>query len=302
MAILMSWISKIVATAMPNIEKAASMIKISQSDQSSGLASLEAIKANLEKKQAGWEVALSIALLVTAVAAFMVFIFDWRVRKSSSSIQRVQEEIIRAKDSELQISLREKDVKIAEAGDRASAAETKAEGFRLEIAKANAQTAALEVAALKLRGQMLQQGPRGNLITGENRTKLIEALKPFAGQKVDVRHSASVFMVNSKIVSATPIGDDVVGLANVLVSVLREAGWNVPSQSLPSGFSGYGLYVRTSRTASPETTKAAGALVTAIKELSIDVAGPLEVADKDLQRVGIETVFPALDENTIVLT
>ena len=107
----------------------------------SELAILNARKAGIERRQAGWEFALSVALLVTAIAAFLVFVFDWRVRKSSKAIQEVQDEIIRAKDAELQLSLREKDVRIAETGDRASAAETKAEGFRLAIATANSEAA-----------------------------------------------------------------------------------------------------------------------------------------------------------------
>ena len=86
------------------------------------------------------------------------------------------------------------------------------------------RAAALEVEALQLRKELVLQGPRANLIAGDNRKKLVDALKPFAKQPVDVRHRASVMMVNSRIVQVTPIGDDTVGLANALVGVLKEAG------------------------------------------------------------------------------
>jgi hypothetical protein len=104
-----------VATTMPTNEMPTTTATItSQSDQSSELAILNAKKSFLEGRQAGWEVAISVALLVTALAAVMVFVFDWRLRKASKSVQEVQDEIIRAKDAELQLSLKGKDVQIAE--------------------------------------------------------------------------------------------------------------------------------------------------------------------------------------------
>src|SRR5258708_6029880 len=47
-----------------------------------------------------------------------------------------------------------------------------------------------------------------------------------AKQSVDVRRSASVMMVNNRIVQVTPIGDDTTGLAGALIGVLKEVGWN----------------------------------------------------------------------------
>ena len=51
--------------------------------QSSGesLADLILQKARLERVQVGWETALSIALAVTAIAAFLVFVFDFGVEE-----------------------------------------------------------------------------------------------------------------------------------------------------------------------------------------------------------------------------
>jgi hypothetical protein len=74
--------------------------------------------------------------------------------------------------------------------------ESEGEGDRLSVraAQANERTkdakeraARLEVEALSLRAELLRQGARENLLSGKNRTRLVDALKPFAGQAVHQR-------------------------------------------------------------------------------------------------------------------
>jgi len=182
--------------------------------------------------------------------------------------------------------------------------------FELDIAKANkgaadanARAAGLEVEALRLQKQLVLQGARENLLTGDNRKKIVEALKRFAGQRVDVRYSANAFMVNSAVVTATPLGDDTVGLANALVGVMKDAEWSLPPTPLLYGVQGYGLNVEIVDTASPSTRAAAEALAKALRDVSLVVFGPQIVSPERTARVGKEAqaMSPPLDENTIVL-
>ena len=48
----------------------------------------------------------------------------------------------------------------------------------------------LEAKALSLQTELLKQGPRANLLIGETRRELVDALEAFPGQKIDVRRTA----------------------------------------------------------------------------------------------------------------
>jgi hypothetical protein len=159
-----------------------------------------------------------------------------------------------------------------------------------------------EVEALKLRRQLQVQGPRENLLAGENRQKFVDALKPFSGQRIDVRHSASTIMVNGNVVTSTPIGDDTLGLARSLVGALQNAGWDSPPNPLIAGFQGQGLKVEVVQNASPGTLRAARALVEALKNVPLAVDGPLLDSDEQAKWVGNAAISPAFDQNTIILT
>jgi len=182
--------------------------------------------------------------------------------------------------------------------------------FELDIAKANkgaadanARAAGLEVEALQLRKQLVLQGARENLLSGDNRKKIVEALRRFAGQRVDVRYSANTIMVNSAVVTATPLGDDTVGLANALVGVMKDAGWNLPPTPLLYAVQGYGINVEIVDAASPSTRAAAEALTKALRDTSLVVSGPQTVSPERTARVGKEAqaMSPPLDKDTIVL-
>jgi len=227
-----------------------------------------------------WNEKMLGALVVTALAAIAVVVTTHMVLKRAKQLADVQEELLQAKDRQLASDLKDKDVKIADT---------------------NKLTAALEVEALTLRKQLLAQGPRGSLLTGENRRKLVDELKPFAKQKIDVRHSASVMMVNSRIVQSTPIGDDTVGLADALVAVLKDAGWDLPSNALPSKLAGQGIIVEIVHKASPDTKVAAKALVAALKKVPLTISELREVTDNLAKRVSEDVIQPEFGENTIVL-
>lgn len=167
--------------------------------------------------------------------------------------------------------------------------------------KASERAATLEVEALRLRMQLASQGPRANLLTAENRRRLVEALKPFSGQKIDVRRSAWALEVNGAVVSSTPLGDDTVGLSEALVGILKEAGWQVPSAPLLAARQGYGLKVWFREGASAESQSAAKVLVQALRKVPLTVSGPSAVPENLTRRVGTATVVPPLTKDTIIL-
>jgi hypothetical protein len=183
---------------------------------------------------------------------------------------------------------------LAEVNRQASDANERAKALDLEAA-------ALEFANLSLQKELLKQGPRENLIVGETRHTLVGVLKSFAGQKIDVRHSASTPTVNGEIVSSLPIGEDALGLASSLIGVLKDAGWRLPGFPLPSRSLGYGVRVEILPNASPATRNAAHMLVEALHKVPLVVSGPHLVPENLAKRIGTEVQEPPFDENTIIL-
>jgi hypothetical protein len=253
----------------------------------SAIQSLAARAQDLGRSVGHWNNVYMILVAFTVVLAAGVFVTQFIVIKKGKLLAETQDELIAEKDRQSAADSKDKDLKISDAKRAAEEARERA--------------AALEVEALKLRRQLLWQGPRGNLLVGENRRKLVDALSPFSGQKIDVRHSASTIMVNGTVAMSTPIGDDSLNLATALIGVLKDAGWNLPATPLISGFQGSGVEVEILHNASRETRTAAEALVEALRQVPLAVNGPVPITDDRAKRVGTEVILPALDKNTIIL-
>lgn len=169
-------------------------------------------------------------------------------------------------------------------------------------ADANARAAGLEVEALQLRKQLQLQGPRANLITGQARKQLVDALKQFTKQPVDVRHCATVIGANRRILTVTPIGDDVVGLASALIDILKEADWDVPSKPMPSTLQGEGIAVQVAIEASDTTKAAAQAFVEALRYIPLAVEDPShEHGEPWRRRPSDDPIEPPFGQDTIVI-
>lgn len=127
-------------------------------------------------------------------------------------------------------------------------------------------------------------------------------LKPFAGQRVDFRHSASVIEVNGKVVMSTPIGDDTLGLAVALIGVAKDAGWESPSAPLLASVVSQGIEILVVRGASEKTMQAAIALGHSLQAVPLEkVHGPVFADENRASRVGKDTTLPAFDKDTIVV-
>lgn len=177
------------------------------------------------------------------------------------------------------------------------------------------RAAALEVEALSLRKELLRQGSRENLMSGNTRIRLVDALKPFAGQVAEVRFGRSAFGTIQNV--PDPAGNDVMGLANALIGVLREAAWKLPIAPPQSVLQGPpGITVQVSPKVSRHALDAANMLVTSLREVPLEVQGPLQTDLPANPRIGTLRVFtpdvpggpatekplPSLTDETIVLT
>lgn len=242
-----------------------------------------------------WNSAYMVLVALTVVLAAGVFIAQFVANKKSVLLAGVQDEIIKEKDAIAAADSKAKDAKIADALQAAGAANERA-------GEANERAATLEVEALKLRQQLVAQGPREALLRGETRQKLVDALKPFAGQRVDFRNSASIIQVNGKNVMDTPIGDDTLGLATALIGVAKDAGWESPSNPLPTFVVSQGIEILVVRDASERTLEAAIALGHALQNVPFEkVQGPKFADPNRIARSGTDPVIPAFGKDTIVV-
>lgn len=255
-----------------------------------------------------WNEWMIAGLILAAVAAVLIVLATRMVVLRTQELTDAQGQLAGAKEAQLTLDLKEKDRQIAVAGsesahalEQAKSAEAHLADANARASEANARAAALEVEALKLREQLVAQGPRENLLRGETRQKLVEALTPFAGQRIDVRRSASAIEVNGAVVMSTPIGDDTTGLSQSLVGVLRDAGWSSPETPLLSTFQGQGMKVEV-QDLSPQSVTAAKALVEALRKVPLAVEGPLLDDEDQAKRVGTNDILPAFDKSTIILT
>lgn len=237
----------------------------------------------------------------TVVLIGFTFVFGAGALITGKILSDRQDEQLRQFDKDMT----DAKVGLATQQERAANAERAAGEASQRAAEANERAASLELESLELRERLSIQGARENLVTGENRRHLVETLKTFAGQKVDVRRSALPFMVNDKIVSVTPIGDDTIGLAEALLGVVKDAGWLSPPTVLPWGIQETGISVEITDVASPSTRAAAEALVKALRSISLVASGPkiLPLKSDRFARVGTieQATPPVLEKDTILL-
>lgn len=127
-------------------------------------------------------------------------------------------------------------------------------------------------------------GPRGDLLAGQRRKKLVDALKSFPGQKVDVQPIALIGSINGIPTGISPIADERDGLSRSLISVLNDAHWRAPEtlSNTRSTLPGRGVSVHISASASQESRKAAKALVEALNKVPLVTTGPtFDGSDRD---------------------
>jgi hypothetical protein len=148
----------------------------------------------------------------------------------------------------------------------------------LEIASLNLERA-------KLEERILEMGPRAVLLQGKRGADLVTALKPFTGQKVQVRDCQPNTMFN----------EEASGLSRTIKERLIESGWKL-SPAL-NGFAsqgscrGTGMWIGNDPTAPDATKLAARALWDALNHVPLDVTGRDLSANSGNPGTGTDTVI-----------
>ncbi len=171
--------------------------------------------------------------------------------------------------------------------------------LRKQVADVNHSTEQLKRENISLLKQLTEQGPRSHLLYGQRRSQLIERLKPFAGQRVEVRTCNISF-------NLYVLDNDTIGVAMLLRHILGEAGWAVNPPAVES-CSGTGIFISRHPKSSDLTQKAAEALVAGLEQVPLVVNGVrLSGAPRPQQMAvfesgGKEIPFPPLGIDTIII-
>jgi hypothetical protein len=187
-----------------------------------------------------WNSAMIWALVLGAIAAVAIVLTTRIVVVKAKQLAHVQSELLRAKDKQLTLDLKDKDEKIAEAGriagsanERAAAANeraanaqeslalaeqhaaeanAKAEGFRLDIATANESSKQAEARALEANLELARfKAPR--TLSQSQQANIAGRLRPFGPKRLDV-----IIIGDAK---------EIVDITGSIVAAIQQAGWNV---------------------------------------------------------------------------
>ncbi len=184
------------------------------------------------------------------------------------------------------------------ASERISINEAQTARANAEAADAKARTAEAKLKLEELRIQIVKQGSRSNLLYGERRNLLVERLKPFAGQKAEVRICDELLRQHSFDKEAETV-------ATLLQYILSaESKWSVNPLVMMINCGGEGLFVTINSKAPDSTRRAADALLKALKEVPIigvgDTVG-ISDAPRLSQHPSFEVLSP-LGVDAIVVT
>jgi len=177
------------------------------------------------------------------------------------------------------------------------------EGYlKRELANTNLRAANLEKDAAALLKQLIEQGPRSHLLYGERKERLTEQLKPFAGQKAEIRYCAVSFNQHF-------IDNDTIGVTMLLIDILVKAGWSV-NPLVRENCSGTGIQVSINPKAPESVRKAADALWVALHAVPLAMIGdkvfamasPRPEQPPTFDASGKELHLSPLGDDTIVVT
>jgi hypothetical protein len=155
---------------------------------------------------------------------------------------------------------------------------------------------------LELQKELIVQGPRVNLLYGKTAEDFISKLKPFPRQRVEIRYSQVSF-------NQFHIDNDTMGAAMRLQGLLGLAGWDVAPTLVTDNTNGAAIWVAVSSKASKLTTKAANALLDALRDVPLQVNDKPEISDRPrppqapaFSQGGNAITLPPLTPDTIVVT
>lgn len=233
---------------------------------------------SVESLKSIFDIATVVLLGLTFLAGFGVLITGNIVNKEQATkLRQFDNDLTGAKTELAKQQQRAADAegKIKLAEQHSAEANAKAEGFRLDIAKANERAASANETAEKERLARLQLEGKiaDRILTPLQQQVLSTSLRPFGSFRVQVR-----WYVDSP---------EITRLANAITNSLGNAGWfAVGSASLASSVTTYDVVVAISREKPKEVRAAAMALVTGLRKNGISA----ELTDVPMQALPLPTM------------
>ena len=210
-----------------------------------------------------WNTAVIFALVCAALAAIAVVVTTRVAFVRAKALTDTQAKLLQVKEAQLTIDLKDKDLKIADAGGKAATAERIADGFRLEIANANERAAQANRIAEeeRLARIRIEEKMAPRRLSPAQRDQIARKLNSFAGQKVNL----------------LAYGGDAesIGFANDIIATFSAAGWTVnATNEIPSTRAIAGVLVELRPDADDASRLAAIAVVRAFCDERVDIKGP----------------------------
>lgn len=149
---------------------------------------IQALKSDIERQKINigrWDNATIVFVTLAFVAAGGLVITSIALKRKHESLEISQDRLAALIEDLRETDSKATDLRIADAGRKASEAEAKAEGFRLSIATANRQAEEAKERAVQAELQLAKfKTPR--TLSLEQQKRISEKLKGFAGTQFDV--------------------------------------------------------------------------------------------------------------------
>ena len=236
-------------------------VSMSEGEKVSDIQSLTLRAQDLARSVDVWNTAMIWVLVLAAIAAIAVVLVTRIVLTRSRQLADVQEQLIRVKDKQLALDLRDKDLKISEVSEKAATAEAKAEGFRLDIAKANERAAEANrvaeqerLARLKLEARLADR-----TLTPTQQTAIRSQLAIVSGIAMDV-----------VIWGDTP---EIQIISRLILDSIPRPGWSVQTAQAVGGGAVRGILVGTREGSDANVVRASTLLISALRSAGL-VCGP----------------------------
>lgn len=230
---------------------------MSEGEKVSDVQSLTLRAQDLTRSVDAWNTAMIWVLVLAAIAAIAVVVVTRIVLTRAKQLADVQEELIRAKDKQLALDLKDKDLKISEAGEKAATAETKAEGLRLDIAKANERAAEANriaeqerLARLKLEARLADR-----TLTPAQRNAIRSQLATASGIVIDV-----------VVWGDTP---EIQIISGLILGSIPRPGWKVQTAQAGGGGAVRGILIGTRAGSDASIIRASALLVSALRSAGL---------------------------------
>lgn len=195
-------------TAMSKVEKPEEVRQIEAK-----IAVLEGAKAKKER----W---LKVSIVLAAIAAGGIALFDIWSRSIGDDLDSAKTELVQAKDRQLQLSMRDKDIEIGSIKERVAAADGKVAGLEHDAAVAKGDMAKQQTRAAIAEKELLElkERIRPRRLTNKEAADFVAALQKVPNSRLKLGYTSGG-------------GDEAFNFLKQLMPLFKEAKWQVPENT-----------------------------------------------------------------------